>query len=104
MAFDLRALLEFFFCLPIKSQRAILSLQKQITAFEGKIYTKIVASVGFFIQDSIFLVVMNPFLVDCTHLHLNYTPVNLFHLILRRAAWVGLETKMVQTTWLLTEI
>ena len=41
---------------------------------------------GFFIQDSIFLVVVNPFLADCTHLHLNYTPVNLLHLMLSRAA------------------
>ena len=87
VALDLGALLEFFFCLHIKSQRAILSLQKQITAFEGKIYTKIVTSMGFFIQDSIFLVVMNPFLADCIHLHLNYKPVNLFHLILSGAAW-----------------
>ena len=90
MAFDSGALLEFFFCLPIKNRRrVILSLQKQITAFEGKIYTKIVTSMCFFILDSIYLVAMNPFLTDCIHLHLNYTPVNLFHLILSIEAWVG---------------
>lgn len=46
----------------------------------GKIYTKTINTISFFIQD-IYFVAINPFPNDCIHLHLNYIPVNLFHLL-----------------------